>query len=102
MDGGGRTASGTAVESNAWSSCRKARRVGAMDCAQFGVSPRMDCRQTPESLRGLGGQEPGERRFGVAFLLVTFSLATQREVTRSLEASEKRQGCRATQERALS
>ncbi len=48
------------------------------------------------------GRMPGERRFGVAFLLVTFSLAKQREVTRSPEASEKRQGCRVPQERALS
>ncbi len=44
---------------------------------------------------------PGERRFGVAFSLVTLLLATQEKVTRSLEASEKRQGCRATEERAL-
>ncbi len=69
------------------------------DASQFGVSPRMDCRQTPESLRELGGQEPGERRFGVAFSLVTLLLATQEKVTRSPEASEKRQGCRATKER---
>ena len=45
------------------------------------------------------GKEPGERRFGVAFSLVTFLLATQEKVTRSPEASEKRHGCRATKER---
>ncbi len=47
------------------------------------------------------GTKPVERRFGVAFSLVTLLLATQEKVTRSLEASEIRQGCRATQERAL-
>jgi hypothetical protein len=47
------------------------------------------------------GRMPGDRCIGVAFLLVTFSLATQRKVTRSLEASEKRQGCRAPKECAI-
>ena len=47
------------------------------------------------------GRKPGERRFGVAFSLVTLLLATQEKVTRSPEASEKRQGCRTPKERAL-
>ncbi len=46
------------------------------------------------------GRMPVERRLGVAFSLVTLLLATQEKVTRSLEASEKRQGCRAPKERA--
>ena len=45
------------------------------------------------------GRKPVERRFGGGLSLGYFSLATQREVTRSPEASEKRQGCRATKER---
>ncbi len=72
-----------------------------MDASQLAASPRMDCQPTPEPLRVVGGQEPGDRCIGVAFSLVTFLLATQEKVTRSLEASEKRQGCRAPKERAL-
>ena len=66
----------------------KARRVGARDRAQFAASTRRCCQRTPGAL-------PRSRRTGVrrpplwgGLSLGYFSLATQREVTRSPQASE--------------
>ena len=78
-----------------------ARRVGAMDCAQFDASPWMDCRRTFGV--ALRSRMAGARRplYRGGLLFGAFLLATQKKDTRSPEASEKRQGCRAPKERAL-
>ena len=44
--------------------------------------------EPPEPCRAVAGQEPGDHRFGVAFSLPTFLLATQEKVGRSPKASE--------------
>ena len=61
----------------------KARRVGARDCAQFDVSPGMDCRRTPGV--ALRSRRAGARRplYRGGLLFGYFLLATQEKVTRS-------------------
>ena len=79
----------------------KARRVARKDASQLAASAWTHCQPTPGAparSRRAGARRPllwGALSFGY------FSLSTQRKVTRSPEASEKRQGCRATKERAL-
>src|SRR5690606_2916208 len=56
-----------------------ARRVARRDASQLVVSAGMHCQPTPEPLREVGGQEPGDRCIGVAFSLVTFSWPRKRK-----------------------
>ena len=66
----------------------KARRVARMDASQFGVSPWMDCRQTPQPGRVPHRSQTGEARKRGGLSLGYFSLATQREVTRPPKEDE--------------
>jgi hypothetical protein len=65
-----------------------ARRVAGMDAGQFGVSPWMDCRQTPQPGRVPPGPTAREARKRGGLSLGYFSLATQREVTRPPKEDE--------------
>ncbi len=70
-----------------------ARRVAGMDAGQFGVSPWMDCRQTPQPGRVPPGPTAREARKRGGLSLGYFSLATQREVTRPPKEDETALGC---------
>ena len=64
-------------------------RVASMEAGQFGVSPWMDCRQTPQPGRVPPGPMAREARKRGGLSLGYFSLATQREVTRPPKEDEK-------------
>ncbi|SFN23173.1 hypothetical protein SAMN05216289_1091, partial [Dokdonella immobilis] len=66
----------------------KARRVARKDASQLAASPGMDCQPTPEPLREVAGQDARRPLHRGGLSLGYFSLATQREVTRSPKASE--------------
>jgi hypothetical protein len=59
-----------------------------MDAGQFGVSPWMDCRQTPQPGRGLFGLQARKARKWGGLSFGYFSLATQRKVTRPPKEDE--------------
>ena len=62
--------------------------VARRDASQLAASPGMDCQPTPEPLRGVAGQDARRPLHRGGLSLGYFSLATQREVTRSPKASE--------------
>jgi hypothetical protein len=67
----------------------KARRVACMDASQFGVSPWMDCRQTPQPDREPCGQDARKARKRGGLSLWLLSLWPRKEkVTRSPLAIE--------------
>jgi hypothetical protein len=78
-----------------------ARRVGAMDCAQFDASPGMDCRRTPGvALRSRRAGSPETAVSGWPSLWL-LSLGHARESDSLAGRRVKtRHGCRATKERA--
>ncbi len=65
-----------------------ARRVARMDASQFGVSPWMDCRQTPQPGRVPPGPTAREARKRGGLSFGYFSLAKQRKVTRPPKEDE--------------
>ena len=72
------------VPSIAASVRRRSPQDGPHDVGQFDASPWMDCQRTPQHARAPGAQGLCARReCGGGLSLGYFSLATQREVTRS-------------------
>ena len=65
-----------------------ARRVTGRDAGQFGVSPWMGCRQTPQPDRGLSGQEARKARKRGAPLFGYFLSGTREKLTRPPQEDE--------------
>ena len=78
----------------------KARRVGAMDCAQFDVSPWMDCRRTPRvALRSRRAGCPETAASGWPFSWLLLFGHAKRSDSLAGRRVNTRQGCRAAKRR---
>ncbi len=80
----------------------KARRVGARDCAQFDVSPGMNCRRTPGvALRSRRAGCPETAASGWPFSWSLLFGHSKRSDSLAGRRVKSRHGCRAPKERAL-